>query len=162
SEILGQIKTAFSYAKELGSAGRVLQPLVQRTLKVSKRVRTETELGKRGMSVASLAVRKAHSLSHGFKDKKIVIVGAGQIAESVAKNLIHQGGGEVTVCSRTLSRAFTLAAIHGFNAVALTQLNNVLRTADVVFFAATVEEPMIISADLDTTVKPGAILIDLG
>jgi glutamyl-tRNA reductase len=139
-----------------------LSPLTQRTLRASKRIRTESDLGRRGLSLGAITVKKAFLASHGTKPRAFLIVGAGQIAESVAKNLRHQNAQDVTICSRTFEKAITLANMNGYKAVPFSNLDEALLEANVVIAAASVDEPVITERRLSESIAPGAVLVDLG
>jgi glutamyl-tRNA reductase len=165
SEILGQLKAAYQFAKAHGSTGKLLDPLVQRTLRAAKRIRNESGLGRRGLSLGSATVKKALALSHdshGTAHRSILILGAGQIAQSVVKNLRHKNVDRVQICSWTLERAEELATAHGYKATPWEELSLALGESNIVITAVSVEQPVITEAMMRETVRPGTILIDLG
>ncbi len=162
SEILGQIKSAFQLARSSQSVGKVLDPLIQRCLRAAKRVRTESGLGRRGLSLGSATVRRAFALSHGTASRSILVIGAGQMAESVVKNLRHRDHCHVTICSRTFEKANALAENNGFDAVAWSDLSAAVAKANVIISAATVDKPVLDEQILEEQVSPGTVLIDLG
>jgi glutamyl-tRNA reductase len=105
TQILGQVRTAYADARQAGTVGRTLHELVQTTLRVGKRVHTETGLDALGASVVSQALAEAPAL----EGKHGVILGAGSMGALSASQLRKAGIGEITVVNRTESNAERLA-----------------------------------------------------
>jgi glutamyl-tRNA reductase len=105
SEILAQTKRAFDTARTAGSLGKALGPLVERALKVGKRVRTETELGQGTLSIARVAVDIAGRVFGSLDDNRALVVGAGETGLLVARHLAAEGMGRIDFANRTRSRA---------------------------------------------------------
>ncbi|HXN97145.1 MAG TPA: hypothetical protein VN879_21745, partial [Candidatus Acidoferrales bacterium] len=87
SEILGQVREAYRVAMDHGATGRVLNRLFQSALEVGKRIRTETQIATRPMSVAFAGVKQAEALLRGLENQRVLIVGAGVTSEQVVKHL---------------------------------------------------------------------------
>src|SRR6202521_1333308 len=81
AEILGQVREAYRFAHEQGATGPVLNRMFQTALEVGKRVRSETELGTRPMSVASAGVKLAERIFGKLADRSALVLGAGTISE---------------------------------------------------------------------------------
>jgi glutamyl-tRNA reductase len=113
SQILGQVKEAYRNAMEAGTVGRVLSQLMHRTLTVAKRVRTETAISQLPVSVSSVAVELAEKIFGDLSGKTVLLVGAGEMAELAAQNLMESGAGKLLVTNRTRERAEQFA--HQFN-----------------------------------------------
>jgi len=104
-QILGQLKDAYRLASEERTARFLLNKLMHRAFRVGKRARNETQLGRGSVSVASAAVDLASQIFSDMSDKAVLLVGAGQTAETAAKGLISAGVRRVIVANRTLARA---------------------------------------------------------
>ena len=117
AEILGQLRTAYGQALEHGSTGPVLNRAFQGALEVGKRVRAETEVGARPMSVALAGVKLAERVFGNLKGRAALIVGAGAVAEQVVEHLRSRGIGSLRVVNRSHDRAAELAARMGGEAV---------------------------------------------
>ena len=91
AEILGQLRTAYSQALDHGSTGPVLNRVFQGALEVGKRVRAETEVGARPMSVALAGVKLAERVFGNLKGHSALIVGAGAVAEQVVEHMRKRG-----------------------------------------------------------------------
>jgi glutamyl-tRNA reductase len=106
TQILGQVRNSYAAAREAGTVGRTLHELIQTTLRVGKRVHSETGLDTLGASVVSEALGEAS----GIEGKHAVIVGAGSMGALSASQLRKAGIGRITVVNRTLENAQRLAA----------------------------------------------------
>ncbi|ETA66517.1 glutamyl-tRNA reductase [Haloechinothrix halophila] len=106
TQILGQVRAAYADARDAGTVGSALHGLVQTTLRVGKRVHTETGLGSLGASVVSEALADAGDI----EGRTAVIVGAGSMGALAASQLRKAGIGRIVVANRTLENAERLAA----------------------------------------------------
>ena len=131
SQILGQIKEAYRHAST-GAAGPILNKLLHKSFSVAKRVRTETKIGSAAVSISYAAVELARKIFGGLQNKKVLLIGAGEMAELAAENLMGQGVAEVAVANRTLANGVVLARRFRGRAVALDELMLELEQADIV------------------------------
>jgi len=131
-QILGQMKQAYSQAKAAGSMALVMDRLFQRTFGVAKQVRTETEIGASAVSVAFASVNLAKHIFANLEKARVLLVGAGETIELVAKHLYENKVGKITVANRTLSRAEAMASQIGADVITLAQIPEHLKEADIV------------------------------
>ena len=108
-QVIGQVRAAYHQALEARTAGFLLNKLLHAALRVGKRTQNETQLGRGSASVAQTAVDLAGQVFSDLGDKTVLVVGAGQTAETTARRLIAPGVGRVIVANRTLQRAEHLA-----------------------------------------------------
>ena len=108
-QVLGQVRAAYHQAVEARTAGFLLNKLLHAALRVGKRTQSETQLGRGSASVAQTAVDLAGQIFTDLGDKTVLLVGAGQTAETAARQLIAPGVGRLIVANRTLQRAEHLA-----------------------------------------------------
>ena len=132
AQILGQIKEAYRYASSLHCTGPLLNRLLHKTFSVAKRIRTETGIGSSAVSISSAAVELARKIFGDLRDKRVLLVGAGEMAELAAQHLVGQGALSVTVANRTLSRAVDLAKRFDGHAVSFDELVPQLEYADII------------------------------
>lgn len=132
AQILGQLKQAFRNAMEQNCTGIILNRFIQKSFSVAKRIRTETKIGSSAVSISYAAVELAKKIFGNLKNKKVLLVGAGEMAELAAEHLITHGIGEVIVANRTFERAVKLARRFNGSAVALSELVTQLEIADIV------------------------------
>lgn len=131
-QILGQMKQAYNQAKASGSMALVMDRLFQRTFGVAKQVRTETEIGASAVSVAFASVNLAKHIFAKLEKVKVLLVGAGETIELVAKHLYENKVGKITVANRTLSRAELMAKQIGADVITLAQIPEKMADADIV------------------------------
>jgi glutamyl-tRNA reductase len=131
-QILGQMKQAYSQAKAAGSMALVLDRLFQRTFGVAKQVRTETEIGASAVSVAFASVNLAKHIFAKLENVNVLLVGAGETIELVAKHLYENKVGKITVANRTLARAEGMANKIGADVITLAQIPAKMSQADIV------------------------------
>ncbi len=131
-QILGQLKSAYSMAKECGTLSGFLDQVVTRAFNVAKRVRTETEIGSSAVSVSYAAVELARDIFGTLKGKRVLLVGAGEMAESAARHLRRAGVGEIFVTNRTRGRADLLAEEFSGQAIDYEGFYAVLPEIDIV------------------------------
>jgi glutamyl-tRNA reductase len=131
-QILAQLREAFDAARAAGSTGPVFNRLFRQAIEVGKRVRRETAIGERPVSVSSAAVDLARRVLGTLDERVVLVLGAGDTSELTVRHLRDQGAGAVIVASRTLATAAALAGrCHG-RAVCLDELDEQLAAADIV------------------------------
>jgi glutamyl-tRNA reductase len=131
-QILGQMKQAYKQAKAAGSMALVMDRLFQRTFGVAKQVRTDTDIGASAVSVAFAAVNLAKHIFASLDKTRVLLVGAGETIELVAKHLYENNVGHITVANRTLSRAENMAKNFGADVITLAQIPEMMSSADIV------------------------------
>ena len=132
SQILGQLKEAFRHASEQKTSGLILNKLLHKSFTVAKRVRTETQIGASAVSISYAAVELGRKIFGDLKGKRVMLVGAGEMAELAAEHLVGQGIKDVVVANRTLERAMKLAARYNGRAVGLEELVEQLLHVDII------------------------------
>lgn len=131
-QILGQLKSAYSLARDRGTVSGLLDGLVTRAFHVAKRVRSETEIGQSAVSISYAAVELAREIFGSLKNRKVLIVGAGEMAELALRHLNRQGIASIMVANRTLERAQELAREFYGTAVEYNRFLDVLPEVDIV------------------------------
>ncbi|WMN59443.1 glutamyl-tRNA reductase [Pseudoalteromonas xiamenensis] len=142
-QILGQIKQAYNSAKQHGGIRLHFERLFQKTFSVAKQVRTETDIGASAVSVAYAAVNLARHIYGQLDKTNVLLIGAGETIELVAKHLAQHSPKRITVANRTIERAEGLAAEIGGDVIALAQLPDTLHQADIVISSTASTLPII-------------------
>jgi len=148
SEIQGQVKVAWERAREEGTAGPALNLLLRHALEAGKRARTETAIARNIASVSQAAVAMAGERLGGVDGKTVLVLGAGDMGEGMAVALAGAGVGRVQVANRTPARAAELAARVGGEAVALVDVADHLRDADLLLTSTGSHVPLVTAADV--------------
>lgn len=132
SQILGQVRAALAVAQEHGGAGRVLNELVQRALRVGKRARTETGIDRAGRSLVGVGLGRATAELGGLAGRTALVVGAGSMSALAASMLAQEDLGELLIANRTYPRAQRLAATVGGRGIRMEHVPDALAGADLV------------------------------
>jgi glutamyl-tRNA reductase len=136
AEIQGQVKRAYESALARESTGALTNHLFKAALQAGKRVRSETRIAERQLSLPAVAVALARELlAPGLEGRSVVIVGTGETSELTARALSDSGCRTVFVASRRRSRAVSLARRYGGTSVSFDELPVALEEADIVVAA---------------------------
>jgi glutamyl-tRNA reductase len=131
-QILGQLKDSYSHAASEGSAGTVLHRCFHKSFSVAKRVRSETGVASKAVSVSSAAVELASKIFDRFDDKTALLLGAGTMSELAARHLLAHGVSRLMVANRTFERAVELAHEFQGTPVPFEDFPRYLQMADMV------------------------------
>jgi len=132
SEILGQVRGAWEVARAERAAKATLNLLFRHAVEVGKRARTETGIGRGTASVSHAAVEMATDRLGSLAGRRVLVVGAGEMAEGTAVALRGAGVGEIAVTNRTPGRAVALAARVGGRVAPFADLPAAIAEADLV------------------------------
>src|SRR5687767_10878897 len=109
-QILSQVKQAYQRAADLGSAGPVMHELFQSAMRAARRVHNETALHKHRVSIPSVAIADfASRVFERFDDKRVLVIGAGEMAEETLRYLKDAGATQIHVINRSADRALDLS-----------------------------------------------------
>jgi glutamyl-tRNA reductase len=166
AEILGQVREAYRIALELGATGPVLNRMFQNALEVGKRVRTETEIGRKPVSVAFAGVKLAERIFGSLKGHSALILGAGATGEQVMDHLRDRGISNLRVANRSPERAKELAGRMGAGVVEWDAVPSALAWPDMIVSSVTSSEPVLTRSMLERAMTQRAnrslLLVDLG
>lgn len=145
-QILGQVKEAYAAAKACGALGGLLDRCFTQAFGVAKRVRSETDIAAGSVSVSSIAGDLAKKIFGDLDDRRVLLIGAGEMGEQAAKHL-RKSGASLYVVNRSREKADALAREHGGHARNLEELATELTHADVVI-ASTSSQRFVITPEL--------------
>jgi glutamyl-tRNA reductase len=134
-QILGQVKSAYRNAVIKETAGLILNRLCHSAFFAAKRVRTETGIGSRAVSVSYVAVELAKRIFDDLSSRKVMLIGSGEMAELAARNLVSAGIGDLVIASRQFDRAASLAERLNGSPVRFEELYYHLKDMDIVITA---------------------------
>ncbi len=162
TQVVGQVREAYRRSSELGLAGPRLHLLYEAALRAAKRVRRETALTARPVSMMSLALEVAGDVPVG---STVAVVGAGEMAEEAAERLSKRQGLELLFTNRTAAKAEALASLSGGRAV--VPLDRFLADPpkmQALIAAVSVATPLFTRAVLERVKAAGAVpaILDLG
>ncbi|HEY0705731.1 MAG TPA: glutamyl-tRNA reductase, partial [Polyangia bacterium] len=141
-QILGQIKEAFDLAARVGTAGPTLRTVFTSAFRAARRVRRDTGIAAQRVSVSSVAVDLARQVWGGFSGRRVLLIGAGKMADLAARAL-KQDGARLAVINRTRARAEELAGRLGAEVETWEHLGEALARADIVISSTGAREPVL-------------------
>ena len=131
-QILGQIKLAYQTATEQKASGLILNRLLHRAFFVAKKVRTETGIGDRAVSISYAAIELSKKIFDSLEKKKVLMIGAGEMAELAVEHLIRYKVGDLHVANRTFERGVSLAEKFNGQAVRFEEIPQWLEQVDII------------------------------
>ncbi|MCC6640137.1 MAG: glutamyl-tRNA reductase [Deltaproteobacteria bacterium] len=164
-QILGQMKDAYHAAREAGACGAILTRLFHCAFATARRVRRETKIAQRPVSVARVAVGLARQIFEDLSQKSVLLVGAGEMIE-IALEALHQDGlAAVRVANRTRAHAMELAERFDATAHGLDEIPALLARSDMVLSCIGGDTPVITAALVRTALRERStplFVIDIG
>jgi glutamyl-tRNA reductase len=145
-QILGQVKEGFQLASDSNAIGPYLNGLMQRVFHAAKRVRSETAIARYPVSVSFVASELAGRIFETLGDKRVLVVGAGEMAELVVTHLKKAGARRLMITNRTFAHAVALAEKFQGSAVRIEHLGEELSDADIVI-SSTGSQGFVIDAE---------------
>ncbi|MBW2709341.1 MAG: glutamyl-tRNA reductase [Deltaproteobacteria bacterium] len=146
-QILGQIKEAYLQSTQEKMSGVILNRLMHKAFHVAKRVRSETDICGAAVSISYAAVELARKIFHVLDGKKVLLVGAGEMAELAARHLLANGVSSMTVVNRTFERAVEVAERFRAVPASFDEMGDQLLKADIVV-SSTAASECIITRDM--------------
>ena len=145
-QILGQLKEAYRKSVNSHNAGTIVNRLLHKAFSVAKRVRTETSIASSAVSISYAAVELAKRIFGDMQKQKVMLLGAGEMAELAATHLLHAGIKTIYIANRTLERGEELA--RQFNGIAIPFENMIEELANVdIVIASTGSQEIILHAN---------------
>ncbi|ARQ07341.1 glutamyl-tRNA reductase [Macrococcoides canis] len=165
TQILGQIRDSFLLAQSEGTTGTVFNKLFKDAITLAKRAHAETDISSKAVSVSYAAVELSKKILGKLDNKKILIIGAGEMAELALQNLVGSGASEITVINRTAEKAKSLADQYGGRQVSLQELQCALIESDIVISSTSAQEFIITKPMMQDIMKlrknKSLVLIDI-
>ena len=153
TEILGQIKKAYALAYRHGHTGARLNKAFQRAFHVAKHIRTETNIQRGSVSVASVAVELAEKIFSSLTDREVLVIGAGETSEKTARALLSRGARSIIVANRSHDRAVALANELGGRAVQFDDWGAEFQKIDIAISSTSAPHHILDRAKLEPLMK---------
>ncbi|MBA3016691.1 MAG: glutamyl-tRNA reductase [Proteobacteria bacterium] len=131
-QILGQIKDAYLTAILKKTSGVILNRLLHKTFFVAKRVRSETGIGDHAVSISYAAIELAKKIFGNLEGKKVLLIGAGEMAELAVEHLVRNRAGEIFVANRTFERGVELSNRFKGKAIRIEEIPDCLKLVDII------------------------------
>ena len=152
-QIFGQIKSAYAVALEAGTVSAQLNQTFQHAFATAKRVRTETAIGQSPVSVAYASVILAEQIFSRLGSLSVLLIGAGETIELVAKHLKQKNVGHISVANRTLSRAKKVVGHIASEVILLSDIPDRLHMADIVISSTASQLPILGKGAVESALK---------
>jgi len=152
-QILGQLKEAYSTARQSGTIGKMLGRLFQHTFSVAKQVRTDTAIGASSVSVAFATVSLAKQIFTDLKQHTALLIGAGETIELTARHLKENGIKRLIIANRTLANAEALVTEFEGAAITLEEIPSYLAEADIVISSTASPLPILGKGAAERAIK---------
>ncbi len=155
AQILSQVKQAYETARQIGSTGPITHGFFQTAIRVARRVAHETTLHRHRVSIPSVAIADfASRIFETFDDKRVLVLGAGEMAQETLHYLSDAGARKITVLNRDFTRAQTLAEQWHGTAAPWAELHKRLVEADLVISTTGADRPIVTLEDYQHLVVP--------
>ena len=141
-EIFGQYKNAIALSKSIGVMDSNLQRYANKAIEVVRKVRTNTNIGVNPLSISGLSLKLIKNIFENPINQKILVIGAGSLAQDVIKNLYNKGVRDIRVVNRSV-KEIIISDSFGIASSPLSTLHSELEHADVVIASAITELPII-------------------
>ena len=131
-QILGQMKEAYRKATLEHTSGVILNKLLHRTFFIAKKIRTETGIGDHAVSISYAAIELGKKIFGDLDGKRVMLIGAGEMAELAVEHLIRNRAGEITVANRTFERGVELADRFSGKAIKFEEIIDGINDVDII------------------------------
>ena len=131
-QILGQIKDAYRMATREKTSGVILNRLLHRTFSVAKRVRSETGIGGHAVSISYAAIELGRKIFGSLEGKRVMLIGAGEMAELAVEHLQRHRSGHIYVANRTFERGLDMAAAYQGTAIRFDEIPDHIDKVDII------------------------------
>ncbi|MFZ2799024.1 MAG: glutamyl-tRNA reductase, partial [Syntrophorhabdus sp.] len=142
-QILGQVKDAYRLATDCNTSGFFLDKVFHKTFNVAKRIRTETKVGYNPVSISAMAIELAKKIFGELKDKKTLVIGAGEMCEIALRYFKKEGVGDIYITNRTFHNAQKLADETTGIPRPFNDLQDLLEKVDMILSSTGSERPLI-------------------
>ena len=143
SQILGQVRDALSVASESASVSVSTVGLFHAAVRTGRKAREDTDVGRNPLSISFAAVKLAQRILGGLDGRRVLLVGAGEAGQLVARALRTVGVADLVIANRTQSRAEELADYLGGRVIPFSELRSALNEVDIVISATDAPEHVI-------------------
>lgn len=153
NDIVRQVRDAYREANQAGLSGRELNPLFHEALRVGKRARTETDLGRGAFSIGHAAAEMARNIFGASAGQTVMLLGAGKMSETTARHLNASGSATVIVANRTYDRAVQLAEALNGRAIQYDEFGAYLAKVDIVIASTAAPHAIVTRSMVEAALK---------
>ena len=151
-EIFGQFKNAYNSAKAFKIVGKELMIYVEKVFEIAKKVRTETKIGINPLSVSGLSFNLVKEIFENPENKKVLVIGGGDLAKSIIKNLFDKGVRSISAINRTI-KEIKISEDFSIIPMPLNLVHREIVNADIVICSASSLTPIIGKGAVENALK---------
>lgn len=164
-QILGQLKDSYFTAKKNNTLDSKLEKLFQHSFKIAKKIRTETQISSKPVSVAYYAIKLSERILDKLENKNALLIGSGEMIKNSVKHLHAKSINKIIIANRTLEKVEKMALKYNAEAISIKKLSEYIHLADIVISSTSSPRPTIGKGLIETALskrnnKP-ILLIDL-
>ena len=160
-QIINQIKESYLEADQCSTVGPLLHRLVQMSLRVSKKVRSETAIGSRSESISNIAMRFSKKIFDNLIEKKALIIGTGEMSQLFIDNLISENINEVYVASRDIKNAINFCDKNSAKPILFEDIRKYLQLVDIIFTSTGSNEFILRKGDFEDIKTKDIFIADI-
>lgn len=135
-QILGQVKDAHDIALEVKSSSKILNKLFLGAITAAKEIKTKTNISENSLSISSIAVKQVENYFNGLENKKVLVVGYGEMSRLAVEHLIDKGVGKIYICNRTKERVIDIInEYNNIHHIDFGEKHSVLNEVDIIISA---------------------------
>jgi len=153
TQIFGQFKNAVNIANRTGTLGNTLKDFFTHAFLSVKKIRHETDIGAHSLSLGQIVKKLAKSLFENVSQCKVLLIGAGEVIDLVAKYLHSHEISQFWIANRTLSNAQKISKILNAKVISLQEVNSILPSVDIVVSAVHYLSPIIGKGMVESAIK---------
>ena len=151
-EIFGQFKNAYNSAKVFKTVGKELMIYVEKVFEIAKKVRTETKIGINPLSVSGLSFNLLKEIFENPENKQVLVIGGGDLAKSIIKNLFDKGVRSISAINRTI-KEIKISEDFSIIPMPLNLVHREIVNADIVICSASSLTPIIGKGAVENALK---------
>ena len=151
-EIFGQFKNAYNSAKAFKIVGKELMIYVEKVFEIAKKVRTETKIGINPLSVSGLSFNLVKEIFENPENKQVLVIGGGDLAKSIIKNLFDKGVRSISAINRTI-KEIKISEDFSIIPMPLNLVHREIVNADIVICSASSLTPIIGKGAVENALK---------
>ena len=151
-EIFGQFKNAYNSAKAFKIAGKELMIYVEKVFEIAKKVRTETKIGINPLSVSGLSFNLVKEIFENPENKQVLVIGGGDLAKSIIKNLFDKGVRSISAINRTI-KEIKISEDFSIIPMPLNLVHREIVNADIIICSASSLTPIIGKGAVENALK---------
>ena len=153
TEILGQMKQAYTKAKQSKHTGKTLIRLFEKSFQAGKLIRTQTDISRGQVSIGTVALNLANRIFGKLQDSRILLVGSGEVSEKTAQALKTKGVTDITVSGRSKDKTDSLAEKFGASSIHFENFKNQIQHFDIVITSTSAPDLIIDTPTLQKAIK---------